>query len=120
MADGLLNLREISLETLHAQVECGLALTMWLCVNEVPSLISFERQTLFYPRIHGPAPSSRLYLRFRRIVAKLRGGVSMETTLGPAECPSSRQNMEASVLMSDRPTVRSERARMRGMLPPLG
>ena len=75
MANSLLNLREIRLETLRAKVEFCLPLTVRLRVNEIPSLVSFEHQTLSYTGIQ-VSPLLATFLTFRRIVAKLRGGLA--------------------------------------------
>ena len=72
MANSLLNLREIRPEPLRSQVQFGLALTVWLCVNEEPPLVPFERQSLLRgnptsapPRL---APSAKLPDPLRSIV----------------------------------------------------
>lgn len=76
MADSLLNLREIGLEALRAEVERSLALTMRLRVDEKPPLASFERQTLSCAEIQDD-PLRVTSLWFGDIVAKIGGGVTI-------------------------------------------
>src|SRR5262245_29332491 len=46
MANGLLDLWAIRFEALRSEMQFGLALALWLCVNEKPPLVPLERQTL--------------------------------------------------------------------------
>ena len=89
MANSLFNLREMRPEPLRPKMQFGFALTLWLCVNEEPPLVAFERQSLSctglqrqpLPRLAGLGQ----LVRFRRIVAKLRNGVSILPSGGQFE-----------------------------------
>jgi hypothetical protein len=39
-------------ETLRSEVQFSLMFAVWLCVNEKPPLVPFQRQTLFCAGIH--------------------------------------------------------------------
>src|SRR6516165_2616712 len=45
MANCLLDGRKVGPKPLRPKVQLGPALTMWQCMNEIPPLVSFERQT---------------------------------------------------------------------------
>jgi hypothetical protein len=79
MANSFLDLREVRPEPLRCEVHFGLALAVWLRVNEKPPLVPLERQSLSCVGIQRqpPLPSfgqpARLLPpKFPRITAKLR------------------------------------------------
>jgi len=52
MANSFLDLREMRPEPLRCEVHFGLALAVWLRVNEKPPLVPSERQNLSCAEIH--------------------------------------------------------------------
>src|SRR5437870_5086850 len=58
MANSLFNLREMRPEPLRPKMQFGFALTLWLCVNEEPPLVAFERQSLSCTGLQRQPPPS--------------------------------------------------------------
>src|SRR5262249_18115661 len=103
MANSLLDPWEIRPEPLRSEVQFGLVLTVWLCVNEKPPLVPLERQSVScagfqrrpLPRLAGIGNLPGL-VRFRRIVAKLRRGVSILPSCDQSRGPDRQLESQSS------------------------
>src|SRR5262245_3192029 len=91
MTNSLLDPWEIRPEPLRSEVQFGLVLTVWLCVNEEPPLVPLERQSVSCAGFQRQPPPSPGLVRFRRIVAKLRRGVSILPSCDQSRLGSDRQ-----------------------------
>src|SRR5262245_41223501 len=97
MANSLLDPWEIRPEPLRSEVQFGLVLAVWLCVNEEPPLVPFERQGRCCAGIQrqplplGPLGQATRPSKFPRIVAELRNGVR----IGPSDLLSARLAIES-------------------------